>query len=322
ILKDSLAEYVVAEESKRLLIDQLKDIYSIKVFFTKKNPKNELTSIHELLNNTKFVGNPIAINVKNDVAVIQYTGGTTGVVKGAMLTHYNLIANIVQIYNLYDSNMELGKEIVLTATPLYHVYAMNSAMNFSIYIGATNIVMKKFEINNALYLIDKYRPSYFPGVPKMYSAIINHPDINRYCLSSLQYCACGSAPLPLEIIKRFENLTNAVIREGFGMTETCPTTHRNPHGGIRKIGSVGIPLPDTDSKIIGEAGNELQNDAIGELIVKGPQVMKGYWNNKKETSKVLKDDWFYTGDLARKDKDGYFYIVGRKKEMIIVGGFN
>src|SRR5699024_10584294 len=222
----------------------------------------------------------------------------------------------------YDGKMKPGKEVVLTETPLYHVYAMTSAMNFGIYTGSTIVLMEKFETNYALYLIEKYKPTFFPGVPKMYSAFVNTPNISEYNLSSLEYCSCGSAPIPIEVIKRFETLTDAVIGEGFGLTETSPTSHRNPPGGVRKTGSVGIPIPNTDSKIVDETGKELPNGSIGELIIKGPQVMKGYWNNLEETSKALINGWLYTGDLARQDKEGYFYVVGRKKEMIIVGGFN
>ena len=322
ILKDSTAEYLVTEEDNRTIVNQMKEMYEITVFFTKKTSENESNSISELLTINKFVRKKVPINVKDDVAVIQYTGGTSGIMKGAMLTHYNLIANIEQTYNLYDGKMKPGKEVVLTATPLYHVYAMTSAMNFGIYTGSTIVLMEKFETNYALYLIEKYKPTFFPGVPKMYSAFVNTPNISEYNLSSLEYCSCGSAPIPIEVIKRFETLTNAVIGEGFGLTETSPTSHRNPPGGVRKTGSVGIPIPNTDSKIVDETGKELPNGSIGELIIKGPQVMKGYWNNLEETSKALINGWLYTGDLARQDKEGYFYVVGRKKEMIIVGGFN
>lgn len=322
IIKDSQAEYIVTEEKNEEKINQLKSVYDLTCFYLEKESEETPKSIKGLLSNYEPMSGSIPINIKDDVAVIQYTGGTSGVVKGAMLTHYNLVANVTQTYTLHKGKMRLGKEVVLTATPLYHVFGMTSAMIFGISIGATNILMRSFEVNHAIELIENHRVTYFPGVPKMYSAFVKHPNIKEFNLSSLQYCSCGSAPLPLEIIRKFEKVTNSTIEEGFGMTETCPTTHRNPPGGIRKIGSVGIPIPSTDSKVVDEVGIELPENAIGELIIKGPQVMKGYWNNKEETSKAIKDGWLYTGDYAQQDEDGYFYIVGRKKEMIIVGGFN
>ncbi|WP_408010388.1 long-chain-fatty-acid--CoA ligase [Pseudalkalibacillus sp. A8] len=263
-----------------------------------------------------------SISPKEDTAVIQFTGGTTGKMKGAMLTHYNLVANVIQSRFMYGEGMKPGEEVTLTCTPLYHVYAMTSGMNLSIYLGAKNIIVPKFEIERVLELIRKYRPTFFPGVPTMYNAFINHPDVEEYGLDCLKFCSSGSAPLPVEVIHRFEKMTGAIIGEGYGMSETSPSTHRNPTKGVRKVGSIGIPFPGTDSKVVDGEGVELPPGSVGELVIKGPQVMKGYWGNPEETKKALRNGWLFTGDLASMDEDGYFYIVGRKKELIISGGFN
>lgn len=322
ITQDANLNYLVAEKENLQKVQSLQDVHELAGTFYVDGTVEGAKNIAQLIEENEPLIESTPIDVKEDVAVIQYTGGTTGEVKGAMLTHYNLVANVEQTYTLYKGKMQLGEEIVLTATPLYHVYGMTSSMNFGIYVGAKNLLMRRFKLEEALCLIKEHRPSYFPGVPGMYSAFVNHPDIESYGLDSLKYCSCGSAPLPIEIIKKFESLTNAVIGEGFGLTESSPTAHRNPPGGVRKIGSVGIPVPSTDSKVINEDGTELAPGLVGELLIKGPQVMKGYWNNPEETEKALREGWLYTGDLARQDEDGYFYIVGRKKEMIIIGGFN
>ncbi|WP_374724430.1 long-chain-fatty-acid--CoA ligase [Calidifontibacillus erzurumensis] len=284
--------------------------------------QREFQILEELLNYPSPLESPVEVDVHEDVAVIQYTGGTTGDIKGAMLTHFNIIANVIQSYLLYGEKMEFGKEVMLTAIPLYHVYGMTSAMNLPVYIGGTILLIRKFEVNDVLSMIQKYRPTFFPGVPKMYLAFVNHPDISQYDLTCFKFCSCGSAPLPVKVLKRFEELTGAVIGEGFGLTEASPSTHRNPPFAKRKTGSVGIPLPGTDCKIVDDHGMELPPHAIGELLIKGPQVMKGYWRNKEATNAALVNGWLHTGDLATMDEEGYFYIVGRKKEMIIVGGFN
>lgn len=278
--------------------------------------------LEELLNHPSPLEKPVEVNVHEDVAVIQYTGGTTGVIKGAMLTHYNLVANVVQSYQLYGEKMEFGKEVTLTATPLYHVYAMTSGMNLPVYIGGTILLFRKFEVNHVLAMIQKYKPTFIPGVPKMYLAFVNHPEIEQYDLTCFKFCSCGSAPLPVNVLERFEELTGAVIGEGYGLTEASPSTHRNPPFAKRKAGSVGIPFPGTDCKIVDDNNQEVEPKVVGELLIKGPQVMKGYWENEEATKATLVKGWLYTGDLAMMDEEGYFYIVGRKKEMIIVGGFN
>ncbi|MGB9700036.1 MAG: long-chain-fatty-acid--CoA ligase [Thermodesulfobacteriota bacterium] len=258
-----------------------------------------------------------------DVALLQYTGGTTGLSKGAMLTHFNLVANVQQCVS-WNPEIQKGKERMLAVLPFFHVYGMTVAMNEAIYLGATIILLPRFQVDDTLEAINRYRPTRFPGVPTMYIALINHPRLKEYDISSIKVCSCGSAPMPVEALKRFEELTGGKISEGYGLTEASPVTHGNPFFGKRKIGSIGLPRPDTDAKIVDlELGEcELPPGEEGELCISGPQVMKGYWNRPEETAKTLRQGWLYTGDIARMDEEGYFYIVDRKKDMIICGGYN
>ena len=319
IFHDADIAYLVAEHELPEKIP-----YSFKqVFLTETTVKKEnFYNIYQLIHNTEPLGVTRQVSAKTDIAVIQYTGGTTGKKKGAMLTHFNLMANILQSKAFYGKRMYFGEETILTATPLYHVYGMTSGMNLGIYIGAANVLINKFELTKVLQFIQKYQPTFFPGVPKMYNAFVNYPDIASYDLTCFKMCTSGSAPLPDEILKQFEKLTGVLIGEGYGLSETSPTTHRTPPLGVSKIGSIGIPLPMTDCRIVNDKEEDLPERTIGELLIKGPQVMLGYWNKSEETEIALRDEWLYTGDLATMDEDGYFYIVGRKKEMILVGGFN
>lgn len=264
----------------------------------------------------------VEINPDEDLALLQYTGGTTGKSKGVMLTHSNLVINVVQERNwLYKA--EIGKEKLLGVLPLFHVFGMTTVMNFSIYVSGTMVLVPRFNVDELLETIQKEKPTYFPGAPTMYIAIINHPRVKEYDLSSIKACISGSAPLPLEVQERFEKLTGARLVEGYGLTETSPVTHANPIWGKRKNGSIGIPWPDLDAKVVDpNTGESMPLGEIGELAVKGPVVMKGYWNKPEETNKVLQDGWLLTGDMATIDEEGYFYIVDRKKDMIIAGGYN
>lgn len=322
IISDSQTEYLVIDEELSETIQHVREMNLVKEVFLTRSSDNKEKTLLKMINQSEVSGNENVIDIQEDIAVIQYTGGTTGKIKGAMLTHANLVANVLQSYEINGKEMKFGKETVLTATPLYHVYAMTSGMNLGIYLAATNVLVEKYTVDSALEKIKKYQPSYFPGVPRMYSDFAHHPDVEDYNLKCLKFCSSGSAPIPVELIKKFERLTGAVIAEGFGLTEASPSTHRNPPSGKRKIGSVGIPLPSTNCKIVDDDGNELPPESIGELIIKGPQIMKGYWKNDEETANSLRNGWLYTEDLARQDQEGYFYIVGRKKEMIITNGFN
>ena len=322
ILVDSKPQYLVFDKLARRTAKEICGVYTFKQCFSSDEALEGHETLTSLIEGGRAIETPVEIDARQDIAVIQYTGGTSGVVKGAMLTHYNLTSNVVQSIEMYGNSLKPGKETVLAATPLYHVYGMTSAMNLGIYLGAAILLFPKFEIRNVLNNINTYRPTIFPGVPKMYNAFANFPEIGQYDLTCLKVCSCGSAPLPVEVINRFEELTGAAIGEGFGLSEASPSTHRNPPFAKRKVGSVGIPFPHTDCQIIDENGEELGPHCVGELLIRGPQIMKGYWNNVDESKKALRNGWLYTGDLAMMDEEGYFYIVGRKKEMIIVGGFN
>ncbi len=264
---------------------------------------------------------PLDVEPKKDVALLQYTGGTTGLAKGVILTHYNLTVNTQQC-KAWNYKVEDGKEAVLAILPFFHVYGMTVVMNLSIMTRAKMIIMPKFDPLDTLKTIDKHKPTLFPGAPTMYIGLLNHPEVEKYDLSSIKACLSGSAALPIEVQQKFEDLTNGKLVEGYGLTEASPVTHSNFIWGKRVTGSIGVPWPDTDAKIVKEDGSEAEIGEIGELVIKGPQVMQGYWNRPDETAEVLKDGWLYTGDMGYMDKEGYFYIVDRKKDMIIAGGFN
>ncbi|MBM7644761.1 long-chain acyl-CoA synthetase [Scopulibacillus daqui] len=265
---------------------------------------------------------PVQVDAKKDLALLQYTGGTTGPAKGVMLTHYNLTANTIQARHWMYKN-RYAEEIVLGALPFFHVYGMTCVMNYAVMYVAKMIIVPRFNVKDILKVIEKQRPTLFPGAPTMYIALINDPDIQKYDLSSIETCISGSAPLPKEVQEQFERLTGGKLVEGYGLSEASPVTHSNLIWGERIPGSIGIPFPDTDAKVISqETGEEAEVNEIGELIVKGPQVMQGYWNRPDETRAVLKDGWLLTGDLAYMDEEGYFYIVDRKKDMILASGFN
>lgn len=256
-----------------------------------------------------------------DIAVLQYTGGTTGIAKGVILTHHNLVANAIQAGEWIGASE--GQERILTVLPLFHIYALTACMNLSILCGGVMIILPKFDIDAVLQHINDYGPTFFPGAPTMYVAVINHPRIQEYKVSSIRCCLSGSAPLPKEVALRFGELTGGRLVEAYGLSEAAPATHLNPIFNSR-VGSIGVPAPNTDAKIMDlETGaQELPPGEIGELVVKGDQVMAGYWQKPEETAEVLQDGWLYTGDIAYRDEDGFFYIVDRKKDMIISGGYN
>ena len=258
-----------------------------------------------------------------DVAMIQYTGGTTGVAKGVMLTHANLSFQTQQI-DAWFPQFAGKDEIILGALPFFHSFGLTCSMNNAIFAGWTNILIPSPRPEKILTAIRKYRPTFAPLVPTMYIALLNHPHIRKTSMTCIKGCFSGSAPLPLEVIRKFEGLTGAAISEGFGLTEAAPITHANPFNGVRKVGSVGLPFPDTECRIVDltDGTRDVPAGETGELLIWGPQVMKGYWNNPQETARTLKDGWLFTGDIARMDEDGYFYIVDRKKDMVISGGHN
>jgi long-chain acyl-CoA synthetase len=259
----------------------------------------------------------------DDIAMLQYTGGTTGKSKGVILSHGNLSCQIQQI-NAWFPTFARRDEVILGALPFFHSFGLTCAMNNAVFAGWGNILVARPSAENLLAAIRKYSPTFVPLVPSMYIGILQHPNIQKADLKSIKACFSGSAPLPVEVMKRFEAMTGAAISEGFGLTESSPITHANPFQGKRKIGSVGLPFPDTECRIVdfNDSSTDMAVGQPGELIVKGPQVMQGYWNNPEETARALKDGWLYTGDIAKMDAEGYFYIVDRKKDMIISAGYN
>ncbi len=266
----------------------------------------------------------------DDTALFQYSGGTTGVSKGAVATHHNVVSNTLQLRGWFV-NLEEGKEVFLMGIPLFHVYGMVAGMNLSIATGSTMVMVPNVrDLKDVMDNIAKYRCTIFPGVPALYNGINNHPDVkaHKYDLSSIKACISGSAALMRETKEQFETLTGGKVFEGYGLSEAPTGTHCNPLLGINKTGSIGMPLPNMECRIVSldDGETDLPQGEIGELLLHGPQVMKGYHNMPTETANSLRKDkdgkiWLYTGDIVRMDEDGYFYIVDRKKELIKPGGF-
>ncbi|HEX3046909.1 MAG TPA: AMP-binding protein, partial [Bacillota bacterium] len=253
-------------------------------------------------------------------ANLQYTGGTTGRSKGAILSHRNLIANAVQTRHWFKNVYNDGEASFLSVIPLFHIFGLTSAMNFPIISGSAILLHFKFDLPEMIRIIEKYKPNLFMGIPAMYAAFVmrqEHPD-----LSSIRACISGSAPLPLAIQQKFEQLTGGKLVEGYGLSEASPVVTCNPVYGVVKNGSIGLPFPDTEVKIVNpQDGSEILTPGeIGELLVKGPQVMKGYWEQPEETTQTLQNGWLHTGDLVRMDEEGYISITDRLKDMIITGG--
>jgi long-chain acyl-CoA synthetase len=268
---------------------------------------------------------PVPIS-RDDVALLQYTGGTTGIPKGVVLTHRNLVCNTWQCRSWMTALRE-GEEVFLGVLPFFHVYGMSACLNLAVGVAGSLTLLPRFHVTEVLEAITRERVTVFPGVPAMFSAINTHQNLKRYNLQSIRLCISGAGPLHSSVQDRFEALTGARLVEGYGLTEAGPVTHVNltgPDSGERRRRSIGLPLPDTDAKIMDiETGErELRIGEIGELAVRGPQVMSGYWKREDETRHVLRNDWLFTGDLARMDASGFFYIEDRKKDMIKSGGEN
>ena len=283
------------------------DLYAFKDIISRYSPDNTQADL-----------------TMDDVAMYQYTGGTTGVSKGVMLTHGNISFQIQQI-EAWFPEFDKGAEIMLGALPFFHVFGMSVSMNLAIRLAWTNVLVPKPQAEPLLEAISKFKVTFAPLVPTMYIGILDHPDLEHTDLSSIKGCFSGSAPLPLEVISKFEKKTGSVIVEGYGLTESSPVTHVNPFRGQRKVGSIGIPVPNTECKIVDIEDNtrEVPVGEPGELLMRGPQIMKGYLNKPEETAKTLtKDGFLCTGDVAKMDEEGYFYIVDRIKDMIISGGYN
>jgi long-chain acyl-CoA synthetase len=317
----------IATSVKDYLPFPLRYLYPIKARFKKLFTSvpydgNHVFSLKKMIHDNRADPIPCAAHPDN-LALLQYTGGTTGLPKGAMLTHRNILSNVVQLVS-WVPDLKYGTEHFLSVLPFFHVYGMTVALNLAIYTGSRIIILPRFDADELIKTIRKKRPTMFPGVPAIYIALMAHPKVDSFDLSSIRICNTGAAPMPVEVMRRFEQKTGSKIVEGYGLSEASPVTHSNPVEGTRKPGSVGIALPDTDCRIVDpETGTmEMPAGQVGELIVRGPQVMRGYWKNEKETLDSLRDGWLYTGDLATMDDSGYVFIVDRKKDMVISGGYN
>lgn len=319
-------EYIIGTSLNDYLAFPLKQLFPLKAkkagMYVKLKYSAGLLSFVQLLKQSSPQSAYLELDGKNELALIQYTGGTTGVAKGVMLTHYNLIANATQAALwIYKANEP--KKKYLAALPFFHVFGLTVLLNLAIRNAGSLYLVPRYKVDEVLKLITKHKLALFPGAPTMYVAIINYVELNKYDVTSIEVCISGAAPLPVEVQERFENLTGGKLIEGYGLTEASPVTHANTVWEKRKIGSIGIPFPDTEARIVDPlTGETLPLGEVGELVVRGPQVMKGYWQNEAETNKAIKDGWLYTGDLGKMDEDGFCYILDRRKDIIIAGGFN
>jgi long-chain acyl-CoA synthetase len=300
-----------------------------RLFRSKDLARPRLSPAHEriLSESDVLVGggklSRVPIDPMTDVAVLQYTGGTTGTPKGAMLTHANIYVNVQQVASWRPDLVE-GEQRVLGILPFFHVFALTVVMNFAIAKGAEIIIMPRFALDEALHLIDKTRPTVMPGVPTLFNALMNHPKIKSHDLSSLKFCLSGGSALPVEVKQQFEAITGCTVVEGYGLSETSPVVTANPLEGPVRPGSIGLPLPRTVISLrdLADPTKEVPLGEKGEICVKGPQVMLGYYKRPKETADQTVGEFLRTGDVARMDADGFFYIEDRIKDLIISSGFN
>jgi len=322
-LRDSGSELLIIENE---LLDKLVDVEDEinHIIVARSNHHSEYETLMNLIDTGDNSLSPTKLNPKEDIAVLQYTGGTTGVSKGVMLSHFNLVSNVIQTHKFLGVNTELGKEKVLNVLPLFHVYGMTVSMNYCLYLQSTLYLVERFEAKEILNIIQDEEITMFPGTPTIYVAVIESGDISQYDLSSIHTCISGSSPLSIDTKHTFEKLTGAKLVDAYGLSEASPVTHSNPVNGTQKPGSMGLPITGTDCKIVdvNDGITEMKVNEPGELIVKGPQVMVGYWNRLNETKETLKNGWLYTGDIAYMDEDGYCFIVSRKKDVIIASGYN
>jgi long-chain acyl-CoA synthetase len=329
-LRDSEAGTIIALDSLYAIVDNVWAKTKLKnvIVTSLDEPASEKASssikpnvwtFQQLLKEAPETPIKVEINPHEDLAVLQYTGGTTGTAKGAMLTHTNLVSNALMFAAWIKG--ATAKETFLTALPLFHIYGMTTSMTVPISLAAKMVLMPRFEPAKALETIQKHRVTVFCGVPTMYSVLLANPELGKYDLTSIRVCISGASALPPQIQKKFMQITGGFLAEGYGLTEASPVTHCNPVDRTMKtvkVGSIGLPLPDTEARIVDLVTGEktLKQGETGELAVKGPQVMKGYWRKPEETALVFRDEWLLTGDIARMDEDGYFYITDRKKDLI------
>lgn len=320
ITLDAMLSRVKAVQSET----QVKDVVVVSLTQVASDQNGDLSFEQLLAKGATGRFHAVSFDPAEDVAILQYTGGTTGRSKGAMLTHRNLVANVVQCYEFFQDSYVLGRDKCLTVLPLFHVFGMTVCMNVTIYTGGTLILLPKFDTEEVANTIKAEQPTLFPGVPTMYVALANLPNIEAYGVRHIRMCVSGGAPMPVELMKAFERKTGSTIYEGFGLSEASPITHCNAPFAKRKPGTIGLPYPSTEFRLVDlDAGEiDVPIGELGELLIRGPQVMKGYWQLPEETRRTLRDGWLYTGDIARVDEDGYVSIVDRKKDMIIASGYN
>jgi long-chain acyl-CoA synthetase len=277
----------------------------------------------ELLRRTGEKPPEAEVDPATDLALLQYTGGTTGLAKGVMLSHSNLLANVEQV-RAWFPDADPGHEVMMAVLPFFHVYGLTVCLLLGVRLRAALVLLPRFDVSAVVASIDRHRPTLFPGVPTMYVAINNAVAGGGHDLSSIKACLSGAAALPLEVAERFERFSGGRLVEGYGLSESSPVALANPIYGKRKAGTIGMPLPDTLARVVdpGDPSRSLEVGQAGELALRGPQVMLGYWNRPEETAQVLRDGWLLTGDMAVMDEEGYFSIVDRKKDLIIAGGYN
>lgn len=305
----------------------IKQIIYTSVLGMDVKPAEDVYKWEDILSKTS--PSPPAVELSfDDVAMYQYTGGTTGVSKGAMLTHRNLSCNVQQLASWLISplkgGLKEGQGMSLSAPPFFHAFGLTAAMNSSIYLGWAQVMIPRPQPDQLLEAIRKFKPTFIFLVPTMYIGILNHPDFDKVDMKSIKFCGSGAAALPVEVIEKIQKKTGSPLMEGYGMTEASPITHVNPFGGLRKPGSVGVPIQNTLSRIVDlkDGITPVPVGEVGEIVFKGPQVMKGYLNMPDETAEALKGGWLHSGDLGKMDEDGYFYVVDRKKDMVVSGGYN
>ncbi len=321
-------------ELKNIIVTSIKDYFppALRLLYTAAREKKEGDRVRISPEDHRFLElmranrdkKPVPVKVApGDRAAYMYTGGSTGVSKGAILQHRNILANTRQM-TAWMPTFEEGKEILLAILPFFHAYGITMALNMPLFVGSKVVMLPRFVLKDVLKTIHREKPTLLPGVPTMYVAINNAPDLHRYDIKSIKICMSGAAPLPAEVRRQFETNTGGKLVEGYGLSEASTLTHANPIFGKNIAGSVGLPVPDTDVRIMDlETGEtEMPLGEPGEICVRGPQVMEGYHNMPEETGRNLRDGWLYTGDIGRMDGEGYTYIIDRKKDMVIAGGYN
>lgn len=332
VLNDSESEYIVVFEALYPKVIQVKPKTSLKKIIVVGFGGNRIPLedgdiyFEDFLTHDNVIPE-IPIDIKKDVALLQYTGGTTGVSKGVMLTHYNLLANTIQVcdftYNAVDEKPENFK--LVSVLPMFHVFGLSCNALAAIRIGCNQLILPRFDVNELLELIKREKPFQMTVVPTMIFALNSHPRLEESNIGDIFYLGSGGAPLPIEQIKSFEKRVGARVVDGYGLSETAPSAISTPPFLAQRLGSVGIPLPGTEARIVKETPEGLVDVPVGEageLLLRGPQVMKGYWRRPGDTDQVLKNGWLFTGDIAKMDEDGYFYILDRKKDIIIASGYN